>query len=592
MNLNHDGFTSLLKLSGITNVYFIDDYLPLGEDIDSLLVLIGTLSPDQMDTIKEYVDLSKVPAAEIGNVIRTYYDGADAEIKAKFAQKIHEITEEHYAKEVKATTRLLELFPGSLAKGIHPTHWDNFKKEKLTDEIKNGKALIFLDQDLRNAEGFSSRKGIDLIIELSKEPYFDRLTCILISNDISATKDELPTRNHLIKELGLNESDFFPLSKKRLDVPDHFYDGVKKSMLNRYCEVIKELTVTIIEKSYSNALKRVKAINTYDFDHAIFQSSYEEGVWEIETLFRISDLFIDEEVKNIIIDSGFQKKINVHLRKAKSLSDVRFKIEKYTEPYAEKYKLRHLEIYEAGAIINKMFKPIDNGDIFEIYNGNEDSKGFYILLGQECDLMVRKDGDRESKLGFLYRINDFELERFLEITTKHYQDHQRDFYDAKFKLDYFWNGTNDVGIVSFKNPIVVDLKILDLVAFNSDGLAKFDLKNSIDTSVLSFAWEKRYQKTKEFLNQKSGWSLKTFHALKKLDSADSSVKDHLMQNNRLRLSFTRPDVGPERTLDKDIYDFGIKRISFFRKPGSSILLDVLTKYQSRHAEPHDFALNT
>jgi hypothetical protein len=364
-------------------------------------------------------------------------------------------------------------------------------------------------------------------------------------------------------------------------------------MINRYCEVIKKLTVEIIEKAYANALLRVKNINTYDFDHTIFQSSYEEGVWEIETLFRLSDIFIDDEIKNTIITSDFQKEINSHLRKAKQLSDIRFKIEKHTEPYADKYKLRHLEIYEGGAIINRMFKPIDNGDIFEIYEGDEATRGNYILLGQECDLMVRKDGTRESKLGFLYKIENHELESFLEITKTHYESHRRDFYEAKFKLDYFKSGTNDVGVVSFKNPIVVDLRMLDLIAFNSDGRARFELKKPIDSTVLSFAWEKKYSKIQDFLNMKAGWAVRAFHTLKKLKDAEyTDVRNYLTNINRLKLSLTRPEVGSDRTLISDVYDFGIRRTMFFRRPGSTILLDVLTKYQARQAELHDFALNS
>jgi hypothetical protein len=600
MESSVESFEKILRYSGISKVYFVDDYLQTDFSIDNVIaVTVDILSRPGgeeiiIDSLKEFINLTKVPPQEISNIIKKFCEETSTESKRGVEQIIFNLSDKEYLKKSKLTSRIVEMFPGKMALGIHPSKWDEIKSKDLQADSSKSQVLILFDQDLSNADGFELRTGIQLIAELKKEPYFNKLTCILISNDIEETKDELPTRKKLLLTTSdLTDSDFFPLSKKRMEVDDHFYDGIKKSLLNSHCEIIKAESSKIIIEAYKRTLDRVKEMNTYDFDHTIFQSSYEEGVWEAETLFRISQIIFDEEIKKEIIVKGFQKNVNGFIRESKRLSDIRFKIgSDLGEPYSEKYKLRHSEIYEAGEIINKLHKPIDNGDIFEIYEGDDDSKGYYILIGQECDLMVRNpSGERESKLGYLFKVAIYRIEEFYELIKTHYEENKRDFFDSKFQLDYIISGQNNVGIISFKKPVIIDLKILELVVFNEDGEASFDTKKNIDTSVLSFAWEARYNKAMDFFNTKAGWATNSYNTLKKLkDPQDKSVVEHLTSLNRLKLSIFRAEVGSARTLDKGMYKFGMRRVLNFRNPGSAILLDTYTKYQSRSAPPHDFAI--
>lgn len=594
MATNQETFADLLKLTKITRAYFVDDYLPGDHSLEALMVMTGKLikgdSADVLiDGLKEVIDLKKVPEEEINNKLRQYFDSTNDEGKEKFARLIHSLSDNDYLKQVEFTSKVIEFFPKGLAVGIHPAKW-NEEKQRLAREVADGRVLLLFDQDLTKASGFERRSGIDLINELKKEEFFDKLTCILISNDIQDTTSELPTRADLIKGLDLTDSDFFPLSKTRLDNANHFYDGIKKSILNAHCELIKQKSSGIVEQAYKVALDQIKKINTYDFDHTIFQSSYEEGIWEVETLFRISEIFFDEAIKKEIVRSNFQKDINIHIRESKQISDIRFEIDRNTEPYAEKYKLRNTEIYEDGQIINRMYKPIENGDIFEIFDGQQSARGFYILVSQECDLVVRNPkGDRALQFGQLFRIEVVQMNAFEKRLNAHYRDHQRDFYDSKFKLDYFTSGTDDVGIVLLKKPLIVDLQILDLIVFNPDGVATLNIKEKINTNVFSFAWESRYYKIHKSLQARAEEITRVTSSIAALpESAEKVTIQQILRTNQLRLSPISTEVGTELTLQGDLYSFGIKRISSFRRPGSSILLDKLTKYQSRLAEPHDF----
>lgn len=587
-------FESILDLSKISKVYFIDDYLPSAFDVDKVMAVTEDLLKKNgeepvVESLNKIIDLGKIPPSEITNTLRRFCETKEEDVCKEISKIVFGLSDSEFLKQSELTSKIVELFPGEKAEGVHPTKWDG-KLADLQNASEKGQVLLLLDQDLSKATGFETRTGIQLIRELKKKTFFDKLTCVLISNDIEETSNELTFRDTILKEqTDLQVSDFFPLSKKRIYVDDHFYDGIKKSLLNAHCEKIKSESSEIFKEAYKKTLDRIKDINTYDFDHTIFQSSYEEGVWEAETLFRIAEIILDEEIKKEIIAKQFQKKVNGITRESKRLSDFRFSIDsKLGEPYTEKFKLRHSEIYEAASIINKMHKPIENGDIFEIYDGNESYKGTYILIGQECDLMIRNpDGKREASLGFLFRITIDEYDVFIGKIRDHYKEHNSDFFDSKFKLEYFESGTDKVGLVSLKNPLVVHLSLLDLVVFNQEGVATIDVTKDFDTSVLSFAWEACYKRVHADLKSKTGEINSTWTALKQI--GDQNIKAALIAKNRPRLSPVKPEAGKEITIQKNTYEFGIKRILNFRRSGSSILLDKFSKYQSRHATLHDFA---
>src|SRR5690606_38544004 len=121
------------------------------------------------------------------------------------------------------------------------------------------------------------------------------IVCALITHLITEVKKELPERDKIVKESdgALSKNDFFALTKKRINDPEKFCDGIKKTLLNEYCEKIKEEATEIIEEAYKEVLTKLNELDTYDFDHIILRSSYGEGVWEVNTLMRIANNFYD-----------------------------------------------------------------------------------------------------------------------------------------------------------------------------------------------------------------------------------------------------------------------------------------------------------
>ena len=96
-----------------------------------------------------------------------------------------------------------------------------------------------------------------------------------------------------------------------------------------------------------------------------------------------------------MVTTDYIKKVNPPIRKSKKFNDFKFDLPFNQDPYLHRYKLRHVELYADGAEINKLNLPVENGDIFEIYEGK--LRGKYILVNQECDLMVRTNEESKGK---------------------------------------------------------------------------------------------------------------------------------------------------------------------------------------------------
>lgn len=586
----------LLELLDIKEAYYIDDY----NKIDPLPIVVAATKKLYQEQRNE-------------DILKIFSDGIETNVPDEDAmgeqvyKKWAEIGEEEKKKmmdgvmgfedlgfntlDYTRTRELKESFPDKYLQAISPDEWDDTFKQLENKYATEGKVLLLFDQDLNNAqeERFKNGtiKGQHLILNVKKSSIKDNVYCALITHLITDTSKELGERNTIIKSLeGLTEKDFFALAKDRIKTPDLLCDGIKKTLLNGYCEEIKERSKKIIEDARENALKRILELDTYDFDHTILRSSYSEGVWEMNTFFRIAQNIFSDEVKDLMGKSNYAKNVNPFIKKAKAISDVRFNIDPQTVPYKQKFSLRHQDIYEKGDVINKLHLPLENGDVFQVIQGT--GKGYYILVGQECDLMMRTNplGTRTTKTATLLKLKTYTRENLTELITNFYEKVRFDshFFSNKFKLDYFTNETNDIGLIKFGDSNIINLDVLDLCVFDINGEAKLDLAVSVDKDLLSSSWEYRYEKVVDKFK-------KTADSLDKLtpelDKLSSDAKAQLKKKAIIRLGYI-DDLGRSEYASRK-FDFGIKRVMRLKSDGAKYLLDRYYKHESRTAEQHDFA---
>jgi len=200
----------------------------------------------------------------------------------------------------------------------------------------------------------------------------------------------------------------------------------------------------------------------------VFRSSYEEGVWEPETLFRIFSIFHRTQTRKIALHDP---QLNELSSKIRPLSGI--PTPSPSAPSHRIWEIQHEENFDSAELVNNLHRPTDLGDIYEIGTGRQ-----FILLAPRCDLMVRGDSGHRGKL------SDMLKEVFLAVIIETPRE------GASWKLEFFDQGREQY--IDFKKGIVVSLYALDLCVFNEDGIAKFGLKSG-PPSFLIPAWQTRFE---------------------------------------------------------------------------------------------------
>src|SRR6202041_2693797 len=249
--------------------------------------------------------------------------------------------------------------------------------------------LLLVDEDFSKEPGGSRSDGLKIIKEVIKQGNPDVFLCGLLSHGYSAS-DVHQQWTELCEREGLDKSRFVLIPKWLLDEdPDGlmtFLRLTKLAVLNRPADQLKQRASEILSKAQTAAAKDLSSIDIYDFDHIVFRSSEQEGIWEPDTLFRVFGLFHRDETRRAAKgDDGFHE-LAARIRVISQIATPT-----QVTPSFNTWKIQRMELYEDSEYLNPYCLPIELGDIFEKSGGTSKQ---YILLSQACDLMVRSTGDR------------------------------------------------------------------------------------------------------------------------------------------------------------------------------------------------------
>lgn len=578
---------ALLAIEGIEKIYFVDETNDVDIDIIKGLIIKGEQDGKSQDleiVLKEHLPSEEHVDSPI-EYLEQNWKRLKTSTQKELIVKITKVVDPEKGEDQMVSSQL-QIFFDDLTL-LTPQEW-----EELKISLAGGlnKILVLFDEELGNE---FSRKGHGFIEEIISNDW-NLIIPVIFSFKIPSFAEELTWRNNLIQsgQSNLKKKDFFALSKHRKDDPNAFSDGIKKALLNSYCETIKDESIAVMQTAFQNALEDLNNWDTYDFDHVILKSSYKEGIWEPFTLERIMRIKFEDLLARQMIDSNYAKNINLAIRKAREFSGFQFDVPEKEEPFLHRYKLRYSELYANGDEVNKLNLPVENGDIFEIYQGK--LKGKYVLVGQECDLMVRTNkeskGKRTSDVAILLKISPKTNAELDEELTKYYDGNKMlNFWDNKYHLPYFDFSQELNGIVKFapSTRLIVDLDIIDLVVYNHEGKADFDLLGTKpDLLTFSAAWEFRYDRIKDKFEK----AAKTINQIGSDISKFDAQRQKLILTNTtsVKLSFIQAS-GIEPSFQNNRFSYGIRRIGRLRSELARHLLEKYTSYLSRKAFGHDFA---
>jgi len=583
------GIKSLCDQAGIKKVYYIDDIFEIIDNYPNFLGKIKFLIGDgKLEALKVIKDIDfELPEEARDQLIKKVWD-ENPQKRGIYLSKVIAISGEDpdFKKDLSSKNKIEEYFYPELLKTVSPSAWEAQKAQILAD-IPDGERNLFLFDNIftHSPAPISSKKGLDFVVELIGSPSKDKVVCGLLTHTVKKDQ-ELKERREMCKDKNIPIQHFFVLSKERSDRALQFADGIKKALLNSSCEVIKQKVIDVIEKAHKSAIEKLDSLDAYAFDHIIINSSFKEGLWEPETIFRINDFLVNDFASDLIVKDGeFRKAINTELEQARAIG----RIEITNRQYNDHLSLRNQELYEPGAVVNGLNKPIGNGDIFQVENGLH--KGKYVLVTQECDLMVRSNGERGTLVGTLIKIRELSEKSLLnEIQKYNKKDPSRQHYFSdKFKLPYFNTSEDEVkaGIVDFDKSVLIDMSVLDLAVFNSDGQCKIDCNNSTQlTTQFQSSWRRRFETIAQQFKLHKEKLDKYSPSIGTLD--DSILAKEIWLKMMPTVAFIDGLV-LNPTYKGTHFEFGIRRILRYRNPGSTLLLNRYTRHLSRDAEDHDFA---
>ncbi|PTB97990.1 hypothetical protein C9994_00080 [Marivirga lumbricoides] len=458
---------------------------------------------------------------------------------------------------------------------LSPTDWIS-KKDGLINTLKSNSKILFLfDIEFKHAPLPDGRDGRDLAAELLGNDEIEEFVHCGIFSHLFDIVSEHDKRNEYCKSHGLAREKFYTISKKRFDQNSYLpglAEGIRNSLLINEVELLKKGASSIIKKSFRNSLKEIDDLSPSSFNHIIQRSSKNEGVWEMATLFRLTDIITSEGALNALLPSQKRTKINENLEKIRKVEKIKTGgVTPLDKTHVQ--RLRKKELYLPSTILNKLHFPISNGDIFSI----EEKE--YILLAQPCNLALRKNGERDRNydIGFLICLETISSEIFNKYKKGQLSTFEL-IEDTGLEID-------KVKLARFSNFRTVSLSPLDLTVFNTNGMATIDLgKTAHESMTIQESWKKRYK----YLHTDFTEFAKGISTFKKLRSLDKVELEKMVYYGTL---FNGYDIKNEKSLSRSgkKLTFNITRIAHYKAPFSADLLQKFMQYLSRNAFDHDFS---
>jgi len=454
-------------------------------------------------------------------------------------------------------------------------------QELLRENASYDKTLFLLDRNF-SGELISEATSDTMLKETIKEHIISKPSnfCVVFTKEVGV-EQEAESRNDLLTRILLNQPDnkdlirFSVVAKKLGGETDE--DDLSRSLRDKLAGVILYAMLDSVERSLERSVASIKSLlvaNFPDVNKSVLRSSYEEGASEIEVLMRILEQKHRLELAKELGSVG-PEGLSETLKRFRL-----FQLDSYEEDEedathevsSELKQICRAEILSEGALINKMLLPIVPGDVFESVECGRPTKdkasawsdaiilnkSYWMLLGQLCDIVPRKDGKSASNMAFLAPFKVVDKGKRLQLNQV---------YSGRVALIVI----GDLGLeFDFRQVLAANTLALRLCSFNSYGVASLSEDDTGD-DIWSFASLARAKR----------------NALDLFREGPPSE-----QLERYAAAFDGRDGGRKMNVEgyegRRTFSYPIRRVCRVREIEASDALASLERYWRRPAKPHEF----
>jgi hypothetical protein len=586
--------SKLLKATNITEVYYIDDIFQDDKEIDEhfeefLAAIEECLSEGHTEDIPKKIIYAGIDNLE--DEVRRWWTEMTLDQKKQMLKRYISGYEEN-----RQPTVSIQAVMDERCICCSPSVWDKEYKTNVKAKISAGQSILLLFDYALSKE----RTGLQYAEEaLALDT--DCAYCGIISNQFRID-NEFQQRDDYKKQ---NPKHYiYPLSKERLtiDTEDYsaFISGLKNILWVKHIELIKEHTNAILQKAFNETINRYLDIQPPTYKQIIVDSSYTEGCQEIDTILRLFQIILDKKIKESITEDTLSliNKNSDLILDIQAQSDVNCE---YPEVNDQAISFIKDERFLDGSIINSIYAPIQNGDIFKI------NKTLYILLCQPCNISIRSEGKRGNNdydTGFLVKLD---LTKNIGVSKKHtfysvwskienelqnkgvrpeiLQSQKKELAKllelenaSNIPLTFKIGNPGKLYTVRLKDFHTFSLSLLDSVSFNKDGKA---IINSVTTGRPIWLHRNLYERQKQIIDQMKDWR-QFKHNLNELCYDCQWLFDIKAISSKL-FNGIKYEYS-----ENDQIILPIQRIGHYRRPYSDDLLTQFSHYISRAGFPHPF----
>jgi hypothetical protein len=280
LQLAKQAIGNILRELKVIQVVYVDDVFEEKQDVGKI---IGWFAEAYNNAPAETQNLMpEIPFDEPDNVWRqdlgSQWEKLSADKQKEITIQLARIRGDQLATDFEVAGKMRSLFPRRVNFAeLSPLAWVQQKEQILGRASPERKILCLFDQDLSEADGFTStgtKSGIGLIQDVVSRDVDGSVICGLVTHTIHSLDGELREWRKLADENHLRLDHFLPIAKIRLAddaSPLLFADGIKKTTLNTFCEKLKNIAIDILQKAHENAKNKLRELDVYDFDYIVRQ---------------------------------------------------------------------------------------------------------------------------------------------------------------------------------------------------------------------------------------------------------------------------------------------------------------------------------